>query len=73
MDFCMKWLRTLKTFQIFKVKIEKSKTYMGLMSFPRPIQMYHSHSDLIWPDHTLKKFKTKIILMYCTLKHSLPC
>jgi hypothetical protein len=46
---------------------------MGLMSFSRPIRMYHSHSDLIWPDHTLKKLKTKIIFMYCTLKHSLLC
>ncbi len=26
--FCMKWLRTLKSFQIFKIKIKKSKTYI---------------------------------------------
>jgi hypothetical protein len=24
------------------------------MSFPRPIQWYHSHADLIWPDGTFK-------------------
>jgi hypothetical protein len=28
--FCMKWLRTLKSFQIFKIEIEKSKTYSCL-------------------------------------------
>jgi hypothetical protein len=27
--FCMKWLRTLNSFQIFKIKIKKSKTYNG--------------------------------------------
>jgi hypothetical protein len=25
MDFCMKWLRTLKSFKIFKVKIKNLK------------------------------------------------
>jgi hypothetical protein len=25
----MKWLRTLKSFQIFKIEIKKSKTYSG--------------------------------------------
>ncbi len=34
----MKRLRTLKSFQIFKTKIKKSKTYRRLMSFTRPIQ-----------------------------------
>jgi hypothetical protein len=24
------------------------------MSFPRPIQWYHCHADLIWPDGTFK-------------------
>jgi hypothetical protein len=27
--FCMKWLRTLKFFQKFKIKVKKSKTYSG--------------------------------------------
>jgi hypothetical protein len=27
--FCMKWLRTLKSFQIFKSEIKKSKTHSG--------------------------------------------
>jgi hypothetical protein len=27
MDFCMKWLRTLKSFKIFKVKIKKFETF----------------------------------------------
>ncbi len=31
--FCMKWLRTLKLFQIFRTKIKKSKTYSGLYPF----------------------------------------
>ncbi len=48
--FCMKQLRTLKSFHIFKSEIKKSKTYRGLMSFSRPIQWYHSHEDPIWPD-----------------------
>jgi hypothetical protein len=43
-----------KSFQIFMVKIKKSKTYKWLMSFSRPIKLYHAHADLIWPDGTFK-------------------
>jgi hypothetical protein len=38
-----------------KIKIKKPKTYSGcMMSFPRPIEWYHSHADLIWPAGTFK-------------------
>jgi hypothetical protein len=36
--------QNLKSFQILKTKIKKS----------RPIQRYHSHADPIWPDGTFK-------------------
>jgi hypothetical protein len=44
----------LKSFQIFKSEIKKSKTFLRLMFFTRPIQWYHSHADPIWPDGTFK-------------------
>jgi hypothetical protein len=52
---CKKRLRTLKSFQILKTEIKNWKTYNGWW-FLRPIQWYHSHADLIWPDNTLKKY-----------------
>jgi hypothetical protein len=54
MDFCVKRLRTLKSFQIFKVKIKKIKNLSRLIFFSKPIQWYHSHADLIWLDGTFE-------------------
>ncbi len=48
-SFCIKRLRTLKSFQIFKSEIQKLKTYS------RPIQWYHSHVDPIWSDGTFNR------------------
>jgi hypothetical protein len=48
----MKRLITLKSFQIFKSEIKKSRTFSGWCSFLRPVQWYHSHVDPIWPDGT---------------------
>ncbi len=33
------------------------------MSFPRPIQWYHSHADPIWPDGTFKS--DDVVLLFC--------
>ncbi len=38
------------------------------MSFPRPIQCYHSHADPIWPDGTLHK--TVLCKLYSKHKSS---
>jgi hypothetical protein len=27
------------------------------MSFSRPIQWYHHHANLLWPDNTVRTFK----------------
>jgi hypothetical protein len=53
--FCMKRLRTLTSFQIFKTEIKKSKTYSVVMTFSGPVQWYHPHADPIWPGGTFKK------------------
>ncbi len=34
------------------------------MSFPRPIQWYHSHADLIWPDGTFKCLGGLFVLFF---------
>jgi hypothetical protein len=49
-NFCMKRLRTSNSFQIFKIKNKNNNKTIQLMSCSRPIQWYHSHADLIWPD-----------------------
>ncbi len=71
----MKRLRTLKSFQIFKTEIKKSKTYIGWVSFSRPIQWYHSLADPIWPDGTFKScsdLSIEIILMYMNYMKDIP-
>jgi len=55
--FCMKWHRTLNSYQIFKNEIKKSKTFCGWCPFQGlpGIQWYHSHVDQIWPDGTFNR------------------
>ncbi len=50
--FCIERLRTLKSFQIFKTEIKKSKTYSGWCSFQGLSSWYHSHVKPIWLDGT---------------------
>ncbi len=47
-SFCMKRLRTLNSYQIFKIKNKNKKP------IAYPIVRYHTHADPIWPDGTLK-------------------
>jgi hypothetical protein len=54
MNFCMKRLRTLKSFKKLKIKIKNQKPTVVAMSFSRPIQWYRSHVDPIWQDGTFK-------------------
>jgi hypothetical protein len=43
-----------QNFDVFpRVKLKNQKP-IALTSFSRPIQWYHSHVDLIWPDDTFK-------------------
>jgi hypothetical protein len=64
-QFCMKWLRTLKSFQIFKSEI-KNQNIKRLMSYSRPIQWYHSHADPFWSHGT--SLKTNVFLYYAHIR-----
>jgi hypothetical protein len=51
MDFFMKQKRTSNSFQKFRIKVKKSKTFSGLCPFlGLSTQWYHSQANLIWPD-----------------------
>ena len=51
MEFCIKQLRTLYSFQNCKIKL-KNQNLQQLMFLHRLIQWYNPHADLIWPDFT---------------------
>ncbi len=60
--------QNFESFQILKSDIKKSKTYIRLMSFSRPMQWYHSHADPIWPDGTFTHFFSfSLNRQYCRL------
>ncbi len=40
------------------------------MSFPRPIQWYHSHADATWLDDTFEKYKGSYLSSTQTLNFS---
>jgi hypothetical protein len=49
----MKLFRILKSFQIFKREIKKSKPIAVDVLF-KAYQWYHSHVDPIWPEGTFR-------------------
>ncbi len=64
--FCMKWLRTLKSFQIFRSEIKKSKTYSGWCPFQGlSMQWYHSHVDPIWQYGSFKSLVVDLPNVLC--------
>jgi hypothetical protein len=55
--------------QKFKIRIKNKKNLQQLMSFSRPIQWYHSHADIIWPDgagYILRKFTVMRVMVTIT-------
>ncbi len=63
--FCMKLLRALESFRIFKSELKKSKTYHGWCPFQG---LSNGTTHPIWPDSTFQGF-SKILLQvqadYC--------
>jgi hypothetical protein len=49
----MKLHRTLCFFKYSQLNLKNQKP-ISVDDFLRPIQWYHSHADLIWPDGTFK-------------------
>ncbi len=57
----MKQLRALNSYQIFKIKNKKSKTYSGWFPFQGLSNGTTSHADPIWLDGTTKETISKRI------------
>ncbi len=55
----MNQLRTLNSYQTFKIKNKKLKKLIAVDVLFKAYPMVHSHADPIWPDVTFKHFENQ--------------